>query len=60
MKEIKCPNCGADLIFDEIYDDLYENDYYTERRSYHCPQCDKDYQIDLHYKYVDYSIEEEK
>ena len=26
MEEIKCPNCGADLIFDEIYDDLYEND----------------------------------
>ena len=60
MEEIKCPNCGADLIFDEIYDDLYENDYYTERRSYHCPQCYKDYQIDLHYKYVDYSIQEEK
>lgn len=60
MEEIKCPNCGANLIIVEIYDDLYENDYYTERCYYHCPQCEKEYQVDLHYKYVDYSIEEEK
>lgn len=60
MDKIKCPNCGTDLIFDEMYDDLYEDGYHTERCYYHCPQCEKDYQVDLHYKYVDYSIEEEE
>lgn len=59
MEEIRCPNCGAVLAFDEIYDELYGNGYHTECCSCHCPQCDKDYLIDLHYKYVDYSIKEE-
>lgn len=58
MDKIKCPNCGTDLILDEMYDDLYEDGYHTERCYYHCPQCKKDYYVDLHYKYVDYSIEE--
>lgn len=58
MDKIKCPNCGTDLILDEMYDDLYEDGYHTERCCYHCPQCKKDYYVDLHYKYVDYSIEE--
>ena len=26
MEEIKCPNCGADLIFDEIYDDKVDKE----------------------------------
>lgn len=60
MEKIECPNCGAVLAFDEMYDDLYEDGYHTERCYYHCPQCEKDYQVDLHYKYVDYSIEEEE
>lgn len=58
MEEIRCPNCGAVLACDEVYDELYGNNYHTERCSYHCPQCEKDYYVDLHYKYVDYSIEE--
>ena len=58
MDKIKCPNCGTDLILDDMYDDLYEDGYHTERCFYHCPQCKKYYCVDLHYKYVDYSIEE--
>ena len=60
MDNIKCPNCGAVLTFVEVYDELYGDDCHTERCYYCCPQCEKDYDIDLHYKYVDYSIEEEE
>lgn len=59
MEEIRCPNCGAVLALDDTYDNLYSDDYYTECCIYHCPQCEKEYQIDLHYKYVNYSIERE-
>lgn len=59
MKEIRCPNCGAVLVYDDMYDDLYADNYHTECCYYHCPQCEKEYRIDLYYKYVNYSIEEE-
>lgn len=59
MEEIRCPNCGVDLDFDEVYDELYGNDYHTECCIYDCPQCEKKYRVELHYKYEDYSIEEE-
>lgn len=59
MEKIECPNCGAVLVFDEVHDELYGDDYHTERCSYHCPQCDKEYWVDLHYKYESYSIEGE-
>lgn len=59
MEEIRCPNCGAVLAFDEMYDELYEDNYHTECCIYYCPQCEKEYQIDLHYKYESYSIEGE-
>lgn len=59
MEEIRCPNCGAVLALGDTYDDLYRDDYHTERCIYYCPQCEKEYQIDLHYKYESYSIEGE-
>ena len=59
MEETRCPNCGAVLDFDDVYDNLYTDDYQTECCLFDCPQCKKGYQIDLHYKYVNYSIEEE-
>lgn len=59
MEEIRCPNCGAVLALDDTYDDLYGDDYHTECCIYYCPQCKKEYQIDLHYKYESYSIEGE-
>lgn len=59
MEEIRCPNCGAVLAFDEAYDELYGDDYHTECCIFSCPQCEKEYQIDLHYKYESYSIEGE-
>ena len=60
MYKIKCPNCDAVLTFIEMHDELYGDGYHTERCYYCCPRCEKDYDIDLHYKYVDYSIEEEE
>lgn len=59
MEGIECPNCGAVLNYRSMYDDLYGDDYHTECCVYYCPQCEKYYQIDLHYKYVNYSIEGE-
>lgn len=59
MDKIKCPNCGAVLYCDDAYDGFYADDYYIECCFYHCPQCEKDYRIDLHYKYIKYSIVEE-
>lgn len=59
MEEIRCPNCGAVLALNDTYDDLYGDDYHTECCIYYCLQCEKEYQIDLHYKYVNYSIEGE-
>lgn len=59
MEEIRCPNCGAVLAYGSMCGDLYEDGYHTECCIYYCPQCGKDYQVDLHYKYIDYSIEEE-
>ena len=58
MDKIKCPDCGAILVLDEVYDELYGNDRHTECCIYHCPECKKDYYVDLRYKYVDYYIEE--
>lgn len=59
MKEIRCSNCGAVLALDDVYDELYGDDYHTECCIYYCPQCEKDFQIELHYRYESYSIEEE-
>lgn len=59
MEEIRCLNCGAVLAFDEVYDELYGDDYHTECCIYYCPRCEKEYQIELHYKYASYSIEGE-
>lgn len=59
MEEIRCQNCGAVLVLDDVYDELYGDDYHTECCIYHCPQCEKDFQIELHYRYESYSIEEE-
>lgn len=59
MEGIECPNCGAVLVLDDTYDDLYGDDYHTECSYYHCPRCEKEYQVELYYKYVNYSIEGE-
>lgn len=59
MEEIRCPNCGAVLDCYDTYDELYGYGSYTKCCVYHCPKCEKEYQIDLHYKYVNYSIEGE-
>lgn len=59
MEEIRCPNCDTVLYYDDTHGDFYENDYHTECCYYHCPRCEKKYRVDLHYKYVNYSIEEE-
>lgn len=59
MEEIRCPNCDAVLVFDEMYDELYGDDYHTECCIYYCPQCEKEYQVDLRYKYSGHSIEGE-
>lgn len=61
MEEIRCPNCGAVLICDEVYEELRGNGYYhTECCCCQCSNCKKEYKIYLHYKYANYSIEEEK
>lgn len=59
MGGIECPNCSAVLVLDDTYDDLYGDGYHTECCYYHCPRCEKEYQVELHYKYVNYSIEGE-
>lgn len=59
MEEIRCPNCDAVLVFDEMYDELYGDDYHTECCIYYCPQCEKEYRVDLRYKYSGRSIEGE-
>ena len=59
MGGIECPTCGTVLVLDDTYDDLYGDDYHTECCYYHCPRCEKEYQVELHYKYVNYSIEGE-
>lgn len=58
MEKIRCPNCGAILFYDQMYDTLYIDSYCTECCTYYCPECKKEYQVDFHYKYEDYSIEE--
>lgn len=60
MKEIECPNCGAILALDDVCGEAFGDDYYTECCIYYCPQCRKDFLVELHYKYVSYSIEGEK
>lgn len=59
MEEIECPNCGAILDALDTYDMLYSDNVITECCIYQCPQCEKEYQVDLHYKYINYSIEGE-
>lgn len=59
MEGIECPNCGTILALDNVYDKLYGNDYHTKCCIYGCPQCRKEFLVELHYKYVNYSIERE-
>ena len=59
MEEIRCPNCGNVLDQMESYDMLYPDNGITECCIFGCYNCGKEYQIDLHYKYVNYSIEGE-
>lgn len=59
MEEIRCPNCGAVLNQMESYDMLYPDNGITECCIFGCYECGKEYQIDLHYKYINYSIEGE-
>ena len=59
MEGIECPNCGTILALDDVYDELYGDNYHTECCIYYCPQCEKEYQIELHYRYESYSIEGE-
>lgn len=35
-----CPNCGAELELDDVYDTSGHNDYCVG----HCPKCNRDYQ----------------
>lgn len=59
MEEIRCPNCGNVLDQMESYGMLYPDNGITECCIFGCYNCGKEYQIDLHYKYVSYSIEGE-
>ena len=59
MDKIKCPNCGEYLDEMETYDILYGENTITECCIFGCPKCDKEFQVDLHYIYVNYSIEGE-
>lgn len=59
MKEIECPNCGAVLTVGYLSGESYKDNYYTQYFIYSCPKCQKEFQIELHYKYVNYSIERE-
>ena len=59
MDKIKCPNCGEYLDEMKTYDTLYGEDTITECCIFGCPKCNKEFQVDLHYIYVNYSIEGE-
>lgn len=59
MDKIKCPNCGEYLDEIETYDTLYGDNTITECCIFGCPKCNKEFQVDLHYIYVNYSIEGE-
>lgn len=59
MDKIKCPNCGEYLDEMETYDTLYGENTITECCIFGCPKCNKEFQVDLHYIYVSYSIEGE-
>lgn len=45
IKPLKCPNCGANLELNELYDREggFDEGYYSENGHYICNQCDKKY-----------------
>lgn len=59
MKEIVCPNCDAVLTVGYLSGESYKDNYFIQYFVYSCPKCRKEFQVESHYKYVNYPIERE-
>lgn len=55
----KCPYCNVELEYEERMDSQNYGDYYSERWTGYCPQCNKTFNWSEIYTYSNYEELEE-
>lgn len=54
MTELKCPNCGGEIWYDETLDYDFYADLTEFKETGHCPKCGKNYHWYSVYKFSNY------